>query len=123
MEENPRAGLDCNIFRKDASHSLMDTRMVTNSDNDPQFTIGGLENYANHVADAYISEVRTYDRLLTAAEVDARYRSTCARYSACYTPEVGTAATCTVTDTSVVFGENLLLSRLSSLSLSLSLRV
>jgi hypothetical protein len=49
----------------------------------PDFGIGGPNlagAYANHYVDAEISQVRVYDRVLSAAEVVARYTQTRGRY-------------------------------------------
>jgi|EP01046_Picozoa_sp_COSAG06_P022067 hypothetical protein len=96
-------GVNCPVYRHDAAHQLIDHRMVQNGDGDPQFSVGGLENYDGHIVDAYIAEVRTYDRILSYEEVDARYRSTCDRYGACPVSQVGTAAACTTQDPQLVF--------------------
>eukprot|EP01043_Picozoa_sp_COSAG02_P037835 COSAG02_NODE_2869_length_7863_cov_5.126610_4_plen_830_part_00 len=96
-------GVDCNVYRKDAAHQLIDHRMVQNSDGDVQFSIGGLENYANHVVDSNIAEVRVYDRILSDREVDDRYRATCDRYDACPKPQIGTQEACTNRDPALVF--------------------
>ena len=66
-----------------ARHHATDHRVTSNGDGDPAFTLGGLANYGNHHVDAYISEVRVHDRVLTDEEVATRYEDTCGRYKAC----------------------------------------
>ena len=44
--------------------------------------------------DAYIAEVRPYNKWLLVNEVRERYLATCERYDACSESDVGTAAAC-----------------------------
>ena len=76
-------GQDCKVYRNDKRHHVVDHRVTNNNDGASSFTIGGLANYANHHIDAYIGEVRVYDKVLSDEEVATRYEDTCERYKAC----------------------------------------
>jgi len=53
---------------------------ASNGEGLPDMTIGGLKLFPGHEVDALISQVRVYDRELTAADVQARWDATRARY-------------------------------------------
>jgi hypothetical protein len=61
---------------------LWDEGGANNNGGLPDFSIGGLTNFANHDVDAFISQVRVYDRELSNAEVQARFTDTLPRYAA-----------------------------------------
>ena len=88
-------GQDCPVFRNDATTQLSDSRVTQNGEGEPNFSVGGLQNYEGHIVDAYIAEVRTYNIVLSADQVRARFLSTCERYDACPHEEIGTASACT----------------------------
>jgi hypothetical protein len=53
---------------------------ANNGEGLPDMSIGGLPMFANHDVNALISQVRVYDSELSAADVQARYTATRARY-------------------------------------------
>jgi hypothetical protein len=63
------------VFRNDKTNQLVDSRVTNNGDGNPQFTIGGLANFGNHHIDATIAEVRVYSRVVSQADVEARFLS------------------------------------------------
>jgi hypothetical protein len=59
---------------------LWDEGAAHNGDGLPDFSIGGLTNFANHYVNALISQVRVYGRELSAADVTKRFQDTVTRY-------------------------------------------
>ena len=73
-------GQDCKVY---LNYEHQDSRPVNNNDGDGDFTIGGLENYNSHTADAWIASVRIYSRRLTDGDVEQRFQESCGRFGVC----------------------------------------